>query len=61
VSYTGPVDAVLAMPHYNLLCTEAKAKGVTVSLQEMSPTGSINLGPDALTLGFMGQPHEPIL
>ncbi len=61
VSYTGPVDAVLAMPHYNLLCAEARAKGVTVSSQEMSPTGAINLGPDALTVGFMGQAHEPAL
>lgn len=61
VSFTGMVQTVQALPLYATLCKEARAKGVTVSLQEMSPTGSINLGPDALTVGFMAQAHEPTL
>ncbi len=61
LSFSGEVGVVEAMPGYRSLCKEAAAKGVTVSLQEMSPTGSINLGPEALTVGFLGQNHEPTL
>jgi fatty acid-binding protein DegV len=61
VSSTCPTDVVLALPGYQQLCNEARAKGVTVSLQEMSPSGSINLGPDAITVGFIAQDHEPTL
>jgi DegV family protein with EDD domain len=61
VSFTGNTDTVQAMATYKTLCEEAKDKGVTVSLQETSPTGSINLGPDALTVGFIGKPHSPTL
>jgi fatty acid-binding protein DegV len=61
VAFTGTVETVLALPQYIALCEEARAKGVTVSLQEMSPTGSINLGPDALSVGFMAQAHAPSL
>jgi DegV family protein with EDD domain len=58
LSFSGDVEIVRAIPAYQTLCTEAQAKGVTVSLQENSPSGSINLGPDALSVGFIGQPHE---
>jgi DegV family protein with EDD domain len=61
VSYSGTIDTVLSMPGYHQLCAEAQAKGVAVSLQEMSPTASINLGPNALSVGFIGQEHAPAL
>ncbi len=61
VSYSGTVETVLSMPAYHQLCAEANAKGVAVSLQETSPTGSINLGPNALGVGFIGQEHAPAL
>jgi DegV family protein with EDD domain len=61
VTYSGTIATVQAMPAYNQLCAEANAKGVTVSLQETSPTGSINLGPNALGVGFLGQEHAPAL
>jgi DegV family protein with EDD domain len=61
VTYSGTIDTVQAMPAYNQLCAEASAKGVLVSLQETSPTGSINLGPNTLGVGFMGQEHSPVL
>jgi hypothetical protein len=44
---------VLALPEYRALVTEAQAKGVQVTLQEMAPTNSVNTGPNALSVGFM--------
>jgi fatty acid-binding protein DegV len=61
LSFSGDISLVEALPAYRSLCDEATAKGVTVSLQEMSPSGSINLGPNALTVGFMAREHEPSL
>jgi DegV family protein with EDD domain len=61
LTYSGTIETVQAMPAYNQLCAEANAKGVMVSLQETSPTGSINIGPDALGVGFIGQEHAPAL
>ncbi len=58
VSFSGEVETVLAIPEYTALCNEAKAKNVTVSLQEMAPTNSINLGSDALAVGFIANPHK---
>ena len=58
VSFSGNTEIVAALPAYLRLCEEASAKGVVVSLQEMSPTNSINLGPDALAIGFIGNPHK---
>ena len=58
VSFSGELGAVLALPEYTALCNEAKAKNVTVSLQEMAPTNSINLGSDALAVGFIANPHK---
>ncbi len=61
VGYTGVVDEVQAIANYRSLVAEAQAQGVTVSLQETSPTMSINFGPNALTVGFVARPHEPSL
>jgi DegV family protein with EDD domain len=61
VSYSGSINDVLAMPHYRSLYQEAQAKGVQLSLQETSPTMSINFGPKALAVGFIANPHDPKL
>jgi DegV family protein with EDD domain len=58
VSYSGDTSDVLALPEYRSLVSEAQAKGVQVTLQEMAPTNSVNTGPNALSVGFVGQPHE---
>jgi fatty acid-binding protein DegV len=58
VSYSGDTADVLALPEYRSLVTEAQAKGVQVTLQEMAPTNSVNTGPNALSVGFVGQPHD---
>ncbi|MCJ0764945.1 DegV family protein [Variovorax terrae] len=58
VSYSGDIADVQAIDEYRALVREAEAKGVQVSLQEMSPTNSVNVGANALSVGFIGQPHE---
>lgn len=58
VSYSGDLADVQALPDYRSLCEEATAKGVTVTLQEMSPTNSVNAGANALSIGFIAQPHD---
>jgi DegV family protein with EDD domain len=61
LSYSGPMEEVLAMPNYTSLVQEAQIKGVQVSLQETSPTMSVNFGPRALAVGFIANAHEPKL
>jgi DegV family protein with EDD domain len=58
LSFSGDTETVRALAAYDSLCAEAKAKNVTVSLHETSPSSSINLGPDALSVGFIAQAHE---
>jgi fatty acid-binding protein DegV len=57
VSYSGNTADVEALPEYQSLLLEAKAKDVTVTLQEMAPTNSVNAGANALSVGFIAQPH----
>lgn len=57
VSYSGDTADVEALPEYQSLLQEATAKGVTVTLQEMAPTNSVNAGANALSVGFIAQPH----
>jgi fatty acid-binding protein DegV len=61
MSYSGNVEDVLRMPQYRVLKTECEAKNVQLNLQEMSPSTSINMGPNALTSGFIATPHPPEL
>lgn len=61
VSYSGSTGDVQAMPEYQLLASEASAQNVQLALSEMSPTNSVNLGPKALSVGFIAEPHEPTL
>lgn len=58
VSYSGDTADVQALPEYQALLQEAEAKAVTVTLQEMAPTNSANTGADALSIGFIAQPHN---
>lgn len=58
VSYSGDTAEVEALPEYRSLLEEAKAKNVTVTLQEMSPTNSVNAGAGSLSVGIIAKPHE---
>ena len=58
VSYSGDTADVEALPDYRAMVQEATAKGVNVTLQEMAPTNSVNAGANALSVGFIAQPHE---
>ncbi|ROZ79501.1 DegV family protein [Ramlibacter sp. WS9] len=58
LSYSGDTADVEALPEYRSLAQEASAKNVTVTLQEMAPTNSVNAGANALSVGFIGQPHD---
>lgn len=57
VSYSGDTTEVEALPEYRELQKEAQAKGVALTLQEMAPTNSVNAGANALSVGFIAQPH----
>jgi fatty acid-binding protein DegV len=61
VSYSGDIADVEGLPEYRSLLQEAQAKGVQVTLQEMSPTNSVNAGANALSVGFIGKPHDAAL
>jgi DegV family protein with EDD domain len=58
VSYSGNTSDVEALPEYRSLLQEAASQGVTVTLQEMAPTNSVNAGANALSIGFIAQPHS---
>lgn len=61
MSYSGQVEDVLRMPQYAALKAECAQRNVQLSLQEMSPATSINMGPNALSSGFFANPHKPDL
>jgi DegV family protein with EDD domain len=58
LSYSGDTADIEALPEYRALLKEAAARSVAVSLQEMAPTNSVNTGAEALSVGFIAQPHE---
>jgi fatty acid-binding protein DegV len=58
LAYSGATSDVEALPEYRSLLGEAAARNVTVTLQEMSPTNSVNTGPNALSVGFIAAPHS---
>jgi len=57
VAYSGDTADVEALPEYQSLRQEAQAKNVTLTLQEMSPTNSVNTGANSLSVGIIAQPH----
>ncbi len=60
-SFSGDPALIEAMPAWQLLQADARRAQIGVSLKQMSPTSAINLGPDALCMGFIASPHAPEL
>jgi DegV family protein with EDD domain len=58
LAYSGDLADIEALPEYRSLVEEAKAKNVTVTLQEMAPTNSANTGAQSLSVGIIAQPHQ---
>lgn len=56
-SFSGDVSIIEAMASWQKLRTDAAGLGIGISLKEMSPTNSINVGPDALSVGFVASRH----
>ncbi len=57
-SFSGDIAVIELMASWQKLRAEAAKAGVSVSLKEMSPTNSINLGPEALSLGLVAARHS---
>jgi fatty acid-binding protein DegV len=58
LSYSGDLGEISKMPLYEELLKKAQSYKVEVHLANMSMTGSVNVGPNALSLGFLAQKHE---
>ncbi len=58
LSYSGPLDDVCKHAGFVALQKTAQAAQTQVHLEVMSMTGSVNVGPNALVLGMLAQPHE---
>lgn len=57
-SYSGELDDIASMDSFKTLQSDAAQKQVQVHLTQMSMTGSVNVGPQALVLGVLAQPHD---
>lgn len=53
ISYAGDAQAVYQMPGYSKLKTAAEKHGVEVLISHMGLTGGVNLGPGAISVGFI--------
>jgi fatty acid-binding protein DegV len=58
LSYSGDVSEISQMDSYKRLQDFAHKKRIQVHLTQMSMTGSVNVGPDALCLGMLASDHE---
>jgi DegV family protein with EDD domain len=58
LSYSGDTADIEALPEYRALLKEASGQDVTVALQEMAPTNSVNTGAGALSVGIIAKPHS---
>ena len=54
-SYAGDVEALIAMPAFDLLNAECKRRGVELVTSTMSMTGCVKLGPGALSVSFASE------
>ncbi|MDE2047820.1 MAG: DegV family protein [Betaproteobacteria bacterium] len=61
LSYCGPLDEIQALDSFRALCRDAQAHAVAVTLNLMSPANAVNIGGGALSVGFIGTPHDPSL
>ncbi len=58
VSYAGELDALKAMPGFIRLQQACRTAEVELLCSVMSVTGGVNLGPGAVSLGLIAEPHE---
>lgn len=58
VSYAGDEEAIKQMPGYERLAKAAQANDVRLMTSMMCTTGGVNLGPGALTVGFIAEPKD---
>jgi fatty acid-binding protein DegV len=57
-SYSGELADVQSIPSFQALQSDAQAQDIAVHLSLMSMTGSVNVGPNTLTLGLLANPHD---
>ena len=57
ISYAGELDDVKALPRYADLQAACNKAGVEMLLSVMSVTGGVNIGPGAISLGLIAEPH----
>ncbi len=55
VSYAGDVEALMAIPAFELLNAECKRRSVELITSTMSMTGCLKLGPGALSVSFTSE------
>jgi DegV family protein with EDD domain len=58
VSYGDDRAALLQLPGYLAMARAAQARGVEVQWSHLSMSAGVNVGPGALTVGIVAQPHE---
>jgi DegV family protein with EDD domain len=58
-SYSGTLKDISAQYEYQAVLDLAKTHNVQVHLAPMSVTGSVNVGPNALVIGFLASEHAP--
>lgn len=59
VSYSGDVEALVAMPSFVLLNAECKRRGVELITSTMSMVGTMTLGPGAMSVSFASERFSP--
>lgn len=58
ISHAGEVSAIKKFPGYRRLAEVARAHDVEVMEAMMSITGGVNLGPGAMSVGFITEPED---
>ena len=58
LSFGGDWTAIAQLPGFVALTRAATARGVDVHWSQLSMTAGVNVGPGALTVGIVAQPHE---
>jgi fatty acid-binding protein DegV len=57
-SYSGDLSDITSQAGYQELLGVAERRGIRVHLTHMSITGSVNVGPGALVVGFIAKEHD---
>jgi len=55
ISYAGPVETIKKMPGYDRMVKAANAHNIEVLESMMSITGGVNIGPGAMSVGFIAE------